>query len=206
MDKGNFKKALDALELIKKYYRGKTAIRISLNKYNISEYKELIAIAEKYNVDLIRFTPIIDFGRAKQENLVISQQQYIDFLKNIRNVNSKVEIVYPTKPMPQKIWVGTNGFGCHCGKEAIWIDETGTCSPCIFWGKEYNIGNIKEDNYIDIFNRSLEISNINGNEICLNCKNYINCRSGCRARSLYLHGNLDEVDPLCPLKRNLKVK
>ena len=33
--KGNFKKALNALELLKKYYNGKTAIRVSLNKMNI---------------------------------------------------------------------------------------------------------------------------------------------------------------------------
>ena len=49
---------------------------------------------------------------------------------------------------------------------------------------------------------SLEKSVIKGNDTCKNCKHYSICRSGCRARSLYLFGNLDDIDPLCPLKKN----
>jgi len=202
--KTTFKKALDSLKLLNNYYEGKTAIRISLNKYNVGEYKELIKIAEEYNIDLIRFTPILSFGRAKNEDLAIDQNQYIDFLKNIRKVKSKVEIVYPNKPTPQKIWIGTNGFGCHCGKEAIWIDEIGNYSPCIFWGDKYILGNIKEKSYMDLWNDSLISANIIGNKICQNCKNYKVCRGGCRFRALSEFGNLDDVDPLCPLRKNRK--
>lgn len=200
--KTTFKKTLESLKLLKDYYKGKTAIRISLNKYNVGEYRELIKIAEEYNVDLIRFTPIISFGRAKNEDLTINQEQYIEFLKNIKKIKSKVEIVYPNKPTPQKIWIGTNGFGCHCGKEAIWIDEIGNYSPCIFWGDKYILGNIKEKSYRDLWEASLLSSNIKGNKTCENCKNYKVCRGGCRVRALYEFGNLDDVDPLCPLRKN----
>ena len=204
--KTTFNKALNALQLLKDYYKGKTAIRISLNKFNVGEYKELIKIAEEYDVDLIRFTPIISFGRAKNEDLTINQEQYIDFLKNISKIKSKVEIVYPNKPTPQKIWIGTNGFGCHCGKEAIWIDEVGNYSPCIFWGSKYILGNIKEKSYMDLWNESLIASDIRGNKVCESCKNYKHCRGGCRVRALYEFGNLDDVDPLCPLKKNKRVE
>ncbi len=202
--KTTFKRTLEALNLLKKYYKGKTAIRISLNKFNVGDYKELIKIAENYNIDLIRFTPIISFGRAKNEDLTINQEQYITFLKNIKKVKSKVEIVYPNKPTPQKIWIGTNGFGCHCGKEAIWVDEVGNYSPCIFWGSKYILGNIKEKSYMDLWKESLIVADITGNKVCQSCKNYKICRAGCRVRSLYEYGNLDEVDPLCPLKKNKK--
>lgn len=202
--KTTFKRTLDSLDLLKKYYKGKTAIRISLNKFNVGEYKELIKIAEEYNINLIRFTPIISFGRAKNEDLTINQQQYIEFLNNIKKLKSKVEIVYPNKPTPQKIWVGTNGFGCHCGKEAIWVDEVGNYSPCIFWGSKYILGNIKEKSYMDLWNESLIAADITGNKVCQTCKNYKNCRGGCRVRALYEYGNLDDVDPLCPLKKNKK--
>lgn len=200
--KFTYKKALNALNLLKKYYKGRTAIRVSLNKYNIEEYIELIKIAEDYSVDLIRFTPIISFGRAKDEDLVINQTQYIKFLDEISKIDSKVEIVYPNKPTPQKIWIGTNGFGCHCGKEAVWLDELGNYSPCIFWGEKYNLGNIKTEKYITLWEKSLISSEIEGNEICQKCKNYKNCRGGCRVRALYLYNNLDDIDPLCPLKKN----
>lgn len=199
---GTFDKTLKSLELLKKFYKGKTALRMSINKRNLGDVSSLIKIAENYNIDLIRFTPLLDFGRAKWLDITIDQDQYIRFLDDIKKIKSKVKIVYPNMPINNKIWVGTNGFGCHCGKEAIWIDEVGNCSPCIFWGEKYNIGNIKQDSYVKIWEKSLNASNIAGNKVCLSCKNYLSCRGGCRARSLFLLKNLDDVDPLCPLKKN----
>lgn len=201
---GTFDKAIDALKLLKKYYKGRTALRMSINKYNISEVNDLVKIGEKYNIDLIRFTPLLEFGRARNEDLVIDAKDYIEFLDKVSKIKSdKIKIVYPNQKH-NKIWVGTNGFGCHCGKEAIWIDEVGTVSPCIFWGEKYNIGNIKNDDYMKLWEKSLSCSEIEGNEVCLNCSNYKNCRAGCRARSLFKYGNLNDVDPLCPLKKYKK--
>ena len=52
---------------------------MSINKFNIYECKTLVKIAEKYNIDLIRFTPLLSFGRARNEDLVINQNEYIEF-------------------------------------------------------------------------------------------------------------------------------
>ena len=165
--------------------------------------EELVRIAEKYNIDLIRFTRLLSFGRAVGKDLTINQVQYIDFLKKASSIKSDtVKIVYPNQKH-KKIWVGTNGFGFHCGKEAIWIDEVGNVSPCIFWGEKYNIGNIKDTDYMTLWNKSLSVSQIEGNDICKNCKNYKLCRGGCRAIVLFDEDNLDGVDPLCPLKKNM---
>ena len=203
---GTFDKTLKTLELLKKYYKGRTALRMSINKYNIDEVEDLVKIGEKYHIDLIRFTPLLEFGRAKNEDLCIDGKDYLKFLKNVSKIKSdKIKIVYPNQPH-HKIWVGTNGFGCHCGKEAIWIDEVGVVSPCIFWGEKYNIGNIKDDDYMKLWEKSLKVSKIEGNPVCLKCANYKVCRSGCRARALYAYGNLNDVDPLCPLKKNNKIK
>lgn len=201
---GTFDKILDTLQQLKDNYDGKTAIRMSVNKYNIDECEEMVKLAENYEVDLIRFTPLLSFGRAKDKDLVINQIQYIKFLNNVRNIKSQnVDIIYPNMDNNYKIWIGKNGFGCHCGKEAIWIDEVGRVSPCIFWGENYNIGNIKDEKYMNLWNKCIKISSLKGNSVCKNCKNYKICRGGCRARSLELFGNLDEIDPLCPLKKNL---
>ena len=199
---GTYSKALNALKLLRDNFNGKKAIRVTLNKNNFNEYRELIKLAEQHKFDLIRITPLIPYGRAKNENLEITQDEYIDFLKEIRQIKANIEIIYPEKITKIKPWIGTNGFGCHCGKEAMWVDATGNCSPCYFWGEEYNIGNIKNQKFINIWNKSLEKSVIKGNDTCKNCKHYSICRSGCRARSLYLFGNLDDIDPLCPLKKN----
>ena len=202
--KGTFDRTIEKLQLINDYYKGKTALRMSINKYNINEIEDLVQIAEKYNIDLIRFTPLLSFGRAAGKNLTLNQEQYKEFLKNVKKINSRsVEIIYPNMPN-NKFWIGTNGFGCHCGKEAIWIDEEGNVSPCIFWGKKYNLGNIKDSNYMDLWNKSLEMSSLKGNNTCKNCKNYKICRGGCRARCLFELNNLNDIDPLCPLERNKK--
>ena len=202
--KSTFDKTIAALKLLKEYYKGRTALRMSINKYNIDEVDDLLKIAEKYDIDLVRYTPLLSFGRAVGKDLTINQDEYIRFLDNMKKIKSnKVEIVYPNMPN-NKFWIGTNGFGCHCGKEAVWIDEIGNYSPCIFWGNDFNIGNIKNNDYNELWEKSLEVSNIKGNEICEKCSNYKVCRGGCRARVLFELGNLDDVDPLCPLKRNLK--
>lgn len=47
------------------------------------------------------------------------------------------------------------------------------------------------------------ISRYKGNEVCKNCIEYSKCRGGCRARVLESTGELNDVDPLCPLRQNL---
>lgn len=199
---GTFEKAVESIKLLKKEFNSKIAIRISLSKRNISEYLELIKLAEELDVDILRFTPILSFGRARNEDLLITQDQYISFLNNIKTIESKVNIIYPNMPS-SKFWINTEDFGCHCGKEAVWIDELGNYSPCIFFGDEYIVGNIKEDDYIDLWKKSISISKYEGNAICRSCNNYNSCRGGCRARVLNETGNWNGVDTLCPLKKNI---
>lgn len=204
--RGTYQKAISALLLLKKYSNSKTAIRVSLSKYNINEYKEIIKLAEKYSVDILRFTPLMEFGRAKDQNFTISQKQYIQFLKEIQNIKSNVKIIHPNVIDCGKFWISSSDFGCHCGKETVWIDEVGNYFPCIFLGESYTIGNIKKDSYIDLWKKSLEITTVKGNDTCKQCNNYLNCRGGCRARALNLYKNINEIDPLCPLMKNLGVE
>ncbi len=201
--KGTFEKTIEKIRLIKKEFRFKIAIRVSLSKKNICEYKELIKLSEELSVDILRFTPILSFGRAKNEDITITQDQYISFLNEIKKIESKVQIIYPNMPNVSKFWINSSNFGCHCGKEAIWIDELGNYSPCIFFGEEFNIGNIKYDKYDDLWKKCIKIANYEGNDVCKTCSNYKICRGGCRARVLAENGNWNGIDPLCPLKKNL---
>lgn len=196
-----FDRTIEKLKLLQQKYKGKKAIRMSINKNNINEMEDIVKIAERYDFDLVRFTPLLSFGRAKDKEFILNQDEYIYFLKKVKLIKSKkLNIIYPNMPN-DKIWISKNGFGCHCGKEAVWIDELGNYSPCIFWGENFTIGNIKNESYIDLWNKNLVLSNIKGNDTCKDCKNYELCRAGCRARSLFEYGDLDHVDPLCPLKK-----
>lgn len=202
--KGTYDKTLESIKLLSENLKAKLAIRVSLNKDNIYEYLDLIKLSEDLNVDILRFTPILSFGRAKNENLIITQDQYIDFLDKVKNIKTKLNLIYPNMPNTSKFWINPKDFGCHCGKEAIWIDEVGNYSPCIFFGEDFNVGNIKNEDYISLWNKSKNISKYEGNVICKSCENYHNCRGGCRARVLDEIGNWNDVDTLCPLRKNLK--
>ena len=203
---GTFKKTMAALQILQKTYRSKKGIKVTLNKYNIGEYQKLINIAEELKVNFIRFTTLLPYGRAKDKGLTISQDQYINFLSEIQQIKSSVEIMHPNKTNNSKFWVNSNDFGCHCGKESVWIDEIGGFYPCFFWGEYYYLGSIKNSSLEELWKKSLNITNFNGNETCKKCYNYSNCRGGCRVRVLDELGNLDDVDPLCPLKKNVASK
>lgn len=203
--KGTFKKTVENIKILRKYCKGKIAMRNSVNSQNLSDIEGLIRLAERLKVDAIRFTPMLLAGRAtSHRELLMSQDQYIKFLADIEKMESDVQIIHPNTVHSKKFWVNPDDFGCHCGKEASWIMQTGEYSPCIFYGEDYNVGNIKDEDYIELWKKSIERGHVCGNMTCKTCSNYKRCRGGCRARALWEYGDIDDVDPLCPLRRNTR--
>lgn len=201
---GTYEKAINSIKILRKHCNNaKIAIRTTINSRNIGDYRELIKLAEELNVDMIRFTPILFLGRAKDNiDLFIKQSDYLLFLKVIRDITSKVKIVIPTLINDKKWFVSANNFGCHCGKEACWIDQNGNFYPCIFFGNNYCAGNLREDSFIDLWHKSVNMVKLPGNEKCKKCLMYKQCRGGCRARALCNESNINAIDPLCPLNKN----
>jgi len=202
--KGNFRKAIEKIKLLRKYCQTTTlAMRVIINSLNINEYKELIKLAEKLSLDLIRFTPILLLGRAKDnQNLLISQDQYVRFLKNTQNIKSKIKLVLPQKEDERKWFALPGEFGCHCGKEVCWITQSGDFYPCIFFGDNSVVGNIRSESFLDLWTKSKNMVRLCGNEICNNCSNFKKCRGGCRAKALSEYKDINAIDPFCPLKKN----
>jgi len=54
---------------------------------------------------------------------------------------------------------------------------------------------------LDVWKRSKAMTTLSGNPACINCVGYKRCRGGCRARSLWEYGDMNVVDPLCPLMK-----
>lgn len=208
--KGNFRKAIDKIKILRKYCQTATlAMRVTINSLNINEYKELIKLAEKLSLDLIRFTPILLLGRAKNnQDLLINQDEYIRFLENTRGIKSKIKLDLPGKSRIKIDFLGKDDvvhvgeFGCHCGKEVCWITQTGDFYPCIFFGESFRVGNIRDESFLNLWIKARNMVRLSGNEICNNCPEYKNCRGGCRARALWEYKDINAIDPLCPLKRN----
>lgn len=201
---GNFKKTINKIKILRKYCpTTKLVIRVTVNSLNINEYRELIELAESLLLDLIRFTPILLLGRTRNhQDLLINQKEYINFLRNIQNIKSKIILEFPGKKDERKWFAPPEEFGCHCGKEVCWITQSGDFHPCIFFGDSFIVGNIRNESLLNLWAKSKNMVKLVGNEICNNCSNFLKCRGGCRARALSGFNDIDAIDPLCPLKKN----
>jgi radical SAM protein with 4Fe4S-binding SPASM domain len=202
---GNFNKAIEKIKILRKYCKtAALAIKTTLNSLNIGEYKELINLAKKLSLDSIKFNPIRLFGRTKDNQyLLINQNQYIDFLKNVRMVKTNIEVTLPKTPLDKRDYDFVYcGFGCTGGKETCNVSPSGDFSSCAFLGENFVVGNIKKEKFFDLWEKTKKSVSFQGNETCNNCPEYKNCRGGCRNRALFYYKNIDAVDPFCVLKKN----
>ncbi|MFA5020439.1 MAG: radical SAM protein [Patescibacteria group bacterium] len=199
-----FDKTIAGIKILRRHCQtAKLAARVTINSRNINQYAEIIKLVEDLKLDLIRFTPILLLGRAKEnDDLLITQDQFLNFLDKIKNFKSKIEIINPDTVNDKKWFVSPDDFGCHCGKEACWITQTGDFYPCIFFGDNYLAGNIKNASFLDLWRKSVDMVKLCGNHACRSCSAYKKCRGGCRARALWEYGDINAIDPLCPLKKN----
>lgn len=201
---GNFRKTINNIRILRKCCKtAKLAIRFTVNSLNIGECEKVIRLAEGLSLDLIRLTPMLLLGRTKDnKDLLINQEEYISFLKNTQNIKSRIKLVLPNQGDGKKRFVCPEDFGCHCGKEACWITQTGDLYPCIFFGNNFLAGNIRNERFLDLWDKVKNMVKLNGNEACNSCVQYEKCRGGCRARALWECGDINAVDPLCPLRKN----
>lgn len=200
---GNFEKAIRGIGILKKCVTtAKLCMRVTVNTNNLTDCPKLIRLAEGLGLDKIRLTPVLLLGRAiENQRLLLNQKQYLQFLADCHEVEAKIKVVLPDeKPDPKMFKLGE--FGKHCGREVCWITQTGDMYPCIFYGDRYRAGNIKEASFIDLWERCREMSRFKGNDYCNTCEIYKDCRGGCRCRALWQYGDINAIDPYCPLSKN----
>ena len=211
--KGTYKKVIEGLDTLQKYYNKKYSIKTTLMKNNINEIENLINIAIKYGCNMIKFNCVREDGRAvlNRDNIILSQNEYIETIKNIEKLRSKYQDKIKIRA-PLNIFgcdddyefITELGFGCFAGKESICIDPIGNVKPCSHYPKEFICGNVKDDKIKDIWNNSdilKKFRELKGNKICNNCKKYEYCRGGCRYRC-FMNGDINGIDPFCYLEYN----
>ena len=200
---GSFEKTIKGIETLRRWVTAtKLAVRVSVNTQNVEECPKLIRLAENLGVHSIRLTPVLPLGRAIQnDHLLLKQEQYLLFLADCRKVSSGIEVVLPDDN-PDSDRVKPGEFGRHCGREVCWITQTGNVYPCIFYGDRYLAGNIREHSFISLWNRCKQMSQFSGNQYCNNCEILKDCRGGCRCRALWQYGDINAIDPYCPLGKN----
>lgn len=202
--KGNFQRALEGVRLLKQYCESASiAIKTTINSTNIGQAEELVRLAEALHLSSIKFNPVRPFGRAcDHPELLITCDQYVDFLQKAQKLTSLVEVGLPKTPLDEREYEFIPlGFGCTGGKETCNITAEGDFSACAFLGKPYIVGNLRSHSFLELWERTHTSVDYVGNETCQTCGHYAHCRGGCRNRALYAYGNRDAIDPLCVLKK-----
>lgn len=200
---GSFPKAIRGFRTLKRWITtAKLCLRVTVNKRNMGEGPELIHLAEQLGADSIRLTPALPLGRALENRcLLLNREEYVRFLADCHTVSARIEVVLPDEKLdPNRFKAGE--FGRHCGREVCWITQTGDVYPCIFFGERYLAGNVRKTRFVDLWYRCREMSQFYGNEYCLNCAIFNDCRGGCRCRALWQYGDINAVDSYCPLGKN----
>lgn len=210
--KGSFKKTLEGLENLKKYYKNNYCIKTTLMKTNVDDIEKLIKIAIENKCWSIKFNCVREDGRAKTnaEGVLLNQKEYIKTIKEIELLRKKYKDCISIKA-PLNIFcedeyefIEELGFGCFAGKESICIDPMGNVRPCSHFSEEYICGNILEKNLWEIWHESRILNrfrSLTGNDICNTCKYYKKCRGGCRYRA-FRNGDINGIDPYCYLEAN----
>ena len=198
--KGSFTKTLNGVRTLRGLCKSaKLAIRMTVNSRNIGECETVVRLAEELGMDMVRLTPLLLLGRAVHyPELLLDKAEYIKFLTEMNLTSFRIPIILPNQGDSKKWFVPPENFGCHCGKEACWITQNGDFYPCIFFGPDYNTGNLRDKSYLELWEASKRIASFCGNDTCRTCGLYEKCRGGCRARAFWETSDINAVDPLCP--------
>lgn len=210
---GSYKKTLEGLDNLKKYYKNNYCIKTTLMKSNLNDIEELIKIAISKGCWSIKFNCVREDGRAHKnsEEIVLDSREYIDVIKRIETLKKKygdrIDIKAPLNIFCEEDYefIPELGFGCFAGKESICIDPMGNVRPCSHFPSQFICGNIREESLIEMWrsNKILQLfRNLEGNKECNSCKSYKFCRGGCRFRA-YKNGDINGIDPYCYLEKGM---
>lgn len=215
--KGNLKKALDGIKKLaeyKKEHNSKYFIGIKVSydvDINENEFEDLIKLAKEYNIDILKF--------ANPERCIFHEKGYYSkkaekYYKNMAKVRELIDkygkdllMTQIASPVNGCLDLGIPGLkGCIGAQELVAINCKGEISPCLM--NTTPLGNIFEYNSIQDLYSSEKIKEYYKkitNYDCGECKYHSKCRGGCQVRKIVEYGEIKDIDPICPVKNNMKM-
>lgn len=156
----------------------------------------LLDIAREYGAHF-RINWFKPTGRGKENQyLKLSIDQVNDTFRWLMN-NTKV-IALPDPYFSSLLGIKNGTDGCPCGQVSFRITPTGVVVPCVYFTKEFDNLNLRQDGFQEVVNSGL-FQRIRGRNIpeCRDCSVSETCRGGCASRAYLEHGSLDKPDAFC---------
>lgn len=207
-----YKKAIKAVELLVKGGFYNVMVTTVVHKRNINELEELQEVMRGLGINTWRVINVEPIGRAKDnKEITLDKEDYIrmlDFIKEQREKEDAFEVCYGCNH-----WLGVENehkfrnwyFKCAAGTKTGGIFYNGDIGGCLDIERrpETIMGNIRTDDFIDVWNNKFEIfrfNRANSSEYCKNCSEKDNCRG-----NGFHTWNLDENKPnLCMYEQYCK--
>ena len=211
--KGSFKKAISAIELLRKN-DVEVAVSSVISKINYKSYDELIDLVRKLGVKKITFHNFkcIGLGFKNRDELDLTPQEWMEFYKNILLKKKKVSNITISLDDPIICLLKEFGGrektivpGSSCGKLSLAIKPNGDVTPCGFM--QVSIGNLLKEDISDIWKNSpvlLKLRNKEAKGKCISCESYEECLGGCSARAYAMYSDFNQPDPHCWKDDNAK--
>lgn len=209
--KGHFKKAINALRVLKKN-KVDVKLRVTLTKeiLDTNVINEIISFADIYNTK-VKFSYCRPSGSSIDNKMLIDYSDYEKYCEIIDILNSekilkKVQLdegMLLEQPNSLKEFMYSNKI-CGAANRSMHINANLEISPCVFLGenfkeiKKYKLGDIEKYWTQKKGIQFERIRKITVSKTCKDCKRL--CKNECTATRLFFNKNIDAVDPNC-LKR-----
>ncbi len=194
--KGNFKKVIKSIKLLKKY-KIRTLISFTAMRSNYKVFPKVAALGRKLKVDKIWSDRLIPHGEGRQlKEELMNADECHDFFTIMRREQIKSKL-YPLAHTEVSLHralqfkkTGKTPYRCSAGGELITRGSRGEIWPCR--RMPIKVGNILEDNLIDIYNNNKLFQQLRdfSHPIkgCDSCRHKNVCNGGLKCLSYALTG------------------
>lgn len=203
---GHFRKALKALEILKKT-GAEVLLRTTLLRQNLNEVPKLVELAKSREV-MIKFAYCRPAGRAVRNQMVLGFEDSLAYLRALEYLNDPRVLPYVFmdegmmfRQPPEILAKLLRGRMCGAANRSMHIDAYGKVSPCIFLGPTFSFGKVYQDGTIRDFwqgkvgNRFQTVREIRQPQECDGCDRI--CKNECLANRFYFWGSFEKQDPNC---------
>lgn len=188
-------------------------IKVSYDtNFSKQDFEDLIKLAISLNVNVIKFANPERCVYHEEKHYSSVATKYYENMRYVRELTEKyseqIFITQISSPVNQCAPIGLPGMrGCIGAQELVAIAPDGKITPCLMNG--YNLGNIADYKSIKDVYTSEKIANYNKliqKYDCEQCSSHSQCRGGCQVRKFVEYKEIKGIDPLCPIKCNIKMQ
>ena len=200
--KGNFRKAMNGLQLVGKHGI-QTMAAFTCHKRNYTELKKVIRIVRRKKIDRFWADRLIPMGSSRED--VLSDEEYRGIIRLLTREHERKKLFSHTEVhlnrSLQFLEGGSCYYQCAAGKTLLTLLADGTLLPCR--RLPVPVGNCLEYDMTELCEKSELIHELQEQRIpekCLPCPHAVLCRGGARCLTYAMTGDFREKDVNCYYK------